>query len=148
MLVKKNTTAKSDEITQPNKLNKLVKKPAKEENNALPATKSPTCSLGTVACSTPSLFSATKTEKNLKTVIVIKYDVGFNNELSIRGNFANLSWEKGSPLKNVSKDEWVWETSLPFSDGEFKVLINDQKFESGENHKVKSGTNNAYKPRF
>jgi hypothetical protein len=59
-----------------------------------------------------------------KTRVVVKYDVGFNNAIYIRGNGANLSWDKGILLKNVKPDEWVWETDLAFTKCEFKVMIN------------------------
>ncbi len=82
------------------------------------------------------------------TQIVVKYDVGMNNTLSIRGNGAGLSWDRGVPLKNVGPDEWVWETNAPFSDCEFKVLINDQSFECGENHHLGPGAKLQYTPSF
>lgn len=83
-----------------------------------------------------------------KTRITIKYDVGFSNSLYLRGKGANLSWDRGVPLKNVKNDEWVWETDAPFNTCEFKVLINDQRFEEGENHPLNPGGNISYTPRF
>ncbi|CUI17525.1 hypothetical protein PNK_1920 [Candidatus Protochlamydia naegleriophila] len=83
-----------------------------------------------------------------KTRIIIKYDVGFNNQLYIRGKGAHLSWEKGQPLKNVKADEWVWETEAQFSQCEFKVLINDADYESGENHLINCGSSVIYTPHF
>ncbi|MGE0670457.1 MAG: hypothetical protein AB7H48_00490 [Parachlamydiales bacterium] len=80
--------------------------------------------------------------------IVVKYDVGFNNTLSIRGNGAGLSWDRGAPLKNIGPDEWVWETSAPFTDCEFKVLINDQNYECGENHHLGPSSKFQYTPSF
>jgi len=83
-----------------------------------------------------------------KSRIKIKYDVGFNNALYIRGAGGKLSWDKGQKLQNVGKDEWVWEIDLPSEGCEFKVLINDQKFEVGENHHLAGGTVVQYTPRF
>ncbi len=80
--------------------------------------------------------------------IVVKYDVGFNNALSIRGCGAGLSWDLGAPLKNVGPDEWVWETNTPFTDCEFKVLINDQNYECGENHHLGPSSKFQYTPTF
>lgn len=80
--------------------------------------------------------------------IVVKYDVGFNNTLSIRGNGAGLSWDRGAPLKNIGPDEWVWETNAPFTDCEFKVLINDQNYECGENHHLSPSSKFQYTPSF
>lgn len=80
--------------------------------------------------------------------IVVKYNAGFNNFLSIRGSSAGLSWDKGTPLKNVGPDEWIWETRAPFTDCEFKVLINDENYECGENHWIKPGAKVQYTPNF
>lgn len=83
-----------------------------------------------------------------KTRITVKYDVGFNNHLFIRGKGAGLSWEKGIPLKNVKADEWVWESDAPFNQGEFKILINDKHYETGENHQLPHGASITYTPHF
>ena len=80
--------------------------------------------------------------------IVIRYNVGFKNNLFIRGKGAGLSWEHGVQLKNVGPDEWVWETNMPFNDCEFKVLINDKQYEAVENHHVHTGNTIQYTPKF
>lgn len=87
-------------------------------------------------------------KKGQKTRVTIKYDVGFKNQIYIRGKGANLSWEKGQPLKNVKADEWVWETDVPFSNCEFKVLINDRNYETGNNHFIAQGSSILYTPYF
>jgi hypothetical protein len=87
-------------------------------------------------------------KKGGKTRITIKYDVGFNNQLSIRGKGGNLSWDKGIPLKNIKADEWVWETSQLFSELYFKVLINDKQYEAGDNHQATCGSLVSYTPQF
>lgn len=93
---------------------------------------------------------ASQTPKNnpSKTVITIKYDIGFSNQFFIRGEGANLSWDKGQLLANVKPDEWVWETTAHFDQCEFKILINDQVFENGENHFVHEGASIQYTPSF
>lgn len=83
-----------------------------------------------------------------KTRVTIKYDVGFSNQLYIRGKGANLSWEKGVLLVNTKPDEWVWETDANFNQCEFKVLINDQNYENGENHLLNAGATLLYSPSF
>lgn len=82
------------------------------------------------------------------TKVTIKYDVGFSNNLYVRGKGANLSWDRGVPLKNTRADEWVWETDAPFSECDFKVLINDQNYEQGENHHINQGGQLTYTPNF
>lgn len=83
-----------------------------------------------------------------KTRITVKYDAGFPNQLYIRGKGANLSWDKGQPLKNLRADEWVWETDAHFTNCEFKILINDRVYENGDNHHLNAGSNLLYTPNF
>lgn len=90
-----------------------------------------------------------KIEKKKKaTRITIRYDAGPNNNLYIRGEGAGLSWDHGVLLKNIGPDEWIWETSLPFNECEFKVVLNDQQYEVGENHHLDSGIWLQYSPHF
>ncbi|MBA3816709.1 MAG: hypothetical protein H0X29_09385 [Parachlamydiaceae bacterium] len=86
--------------------------------------------------------------KGPKTRIVIKFDVGFKNSITIRGKGAGLSWDRGLSLKNTKADEWMWETETPFTTGEFKVLINDTRYELGENHTLRCGASIHYAPKF
>jgi hypothetical protein len=83
-----------------------------------------------------------------KTRVTIKYDAGFPNQLYIRGKGANLSWDKGQPLKNIKPDEWIWETDTHFTHCEFKILINDRVYENGENHLLNAGSSLVYTPHF
>ena len=87
-------------------------------------------------------------KKGPKTRIVVRYNVGFDNHLTLRGKGANLSWDKGTPLKNVKHDEWLWETETSFNTCEFKVLINDSHYEIGENHPISCGASIQYTPKF
>lgn len=94
------------------------------------------------------LYSTDKKGTPARTRITVKYDVGFSNQLYIRGKGANLSWDKGQPLKNVKPDEWVWETDAHFTNCEFKILINDRVYENGDNHHLNTGSNLLYTPHF
>lgn len=87
-------------------------------------------------------------QTSAKTRVIVKYDVGFPNHLTIRGKGANLSWDKGQPLKNLHRDEWVWETDQSFQQCEFKVLINDASYEVGSNHSLPAGSCVTYTPHF
>lgn len=67
----------------------------------------------------------------------------------LRGEgLSSLSWEKGIPLQRLKPDEWIFETEELFSGGEFKVLINDQTYELGDNHSLYPGASIRIKPRF
>jgi hypothetical protein len=82
------------------------------------------------------------------TKVTVLCDAGFPNNLFIRGHGANLNWEKGQLLKNVSKNEWVWETDTCTTHCEFKILINDCHYEKGENHHLKAGNCMHFIPHF
>ncbi len=83
------------------------------------------------------------------TKIVVKCDCGFSNALFIRGQgIPGLSWDRGVPLKCTKADEWVWETTKPFKNAEFKILLNDKEYESGENHACNCGKSCRIKPAF
>jgi hypothetical protein len=94
----------------------------------------------------------TKKEKNMMkdhgARIMVRYDVGMNNALYIRGQGPGLNWEKGMVMKNAGPDVWIWETDSNCNNCEFKVLINDKVYEEGANHRLATGKTLQYSPRF
>ena len=82
------------------------------------------------------------------THLKIIYNVGYPNNLFIRGQGAGLSWEKGIALKNINENEWIWETNEIFPVCHFKLLINDVHFENGDNHEIRCGSTMEYAPTF
>lgn len=87
--------------------------------------------------------------KNGATKIVAHFDCGFPNTLFIRGEgISTLNWDKGSPMKNVGANEWVWESDRPFSTMQFKLLINDSWYEQGNNHSIAYGQTVDFSPKF
>ncbi len=83
------------------------------------------------------------------TKLIVHFDCGFSNTLYIRGNgCASLSWEKGTPLFNIKEDQWVWETDETFDAIFFKILINDDIFEFGDDHQLICGDTMEFTPRF
>ena len=88
------------------------------------------------------------TKKALKTSIIARVDVGFGNQLYIRGTGADLSWEKGLPLVNVSAYEWAFATTKAKSDVVFKFLINDELWAEGDNIIVAKGATSISSPVF
>lgn len=129
----------------------MTKKPqmAKNEPSKAPAIKQESLPAArTTPSSNITPAKAANTIKASMTRVVVKYDIGFSNTMYIRGKGANLSWDKGIPLKNTKNDEWVWETDLNFSNAEFKVLINDKIYEAGYNHTLQSGSTLEYTPQF
>ncbi len=75
-----------------------------------------------------------KAGKSIKaTIIIAKVDVGFGNQLYIRGEGNGLSWEQGTPMTNIASDQWAWTTNKGKDDLSFKFLINDEKWSLGYN---------------
>src|ERR1700722_11819346 len=97
---------------------------------------------------TNTIHLDSKKAANKVSRVVIRYDVGFNNNLFIRGSGANLSWDKGIAMQNIGPDEWAGETDKPFNSCEFKILINDSQYEQGDNHLLVFGDRLEYTPFF
>jgi hypothetical protein len=133
----------------------MIKKTAKT-SSASPKT---SCSSSKTGCaqatSQKGSYSSTvmqglqQKNKQMKTRIVANYDCGFPNTLFIRGEgVSTLSWNKGVPMKNTGSNQWVWESERPFTHCEFKVLVNDNYYEMGENHKINFGQDYSINPQF
>lgn len=82
------------------------------------------------------------------TTVIAKIDAGFGNELFIRGSAGGLSWDAGTLMKNVSTDEWVWQSESVSDEVEFKILINDSQWSIGPNAIAFSGTTLVIEPLF
>lgn len=95
-----------------------------------------------------AIYEKNGSRRGSQAKVIVKYDAGFKNTLFVRGQGANLSWDKGVPLKNVKADEWIWEPETSFADCEFKILINDVSYEEGENHRLRKGMKIQFTPHF
>lgn len=85
----------------------------------------------------------------MKTRVVVQLDSKEGREVYLRGEgLPSLSWEKGVEMKRERSDEWVFETDELFATGSFKVLINDQTYELGENHTLYPGASIRINPKF
>ncbi len=83
------------------------------------------------------------------TVVVAKYDVGYGNNLCIRGDGAGLQWEAGVLMKNVENDVWVWTTNEAIEGSvKFKFLINDEIWCVGEDLSAPAGETTTLSPIF
>lgn len=81
------------------------------------------------------------------TTIEAKIDVGFGNELFVRGEGAGLSWEHGTPLKCV--DPQTWQLSVEARDPlKFKLLLNDSVWMAGEDLVAPPGKRVEITPAF
>ncbi|MBL9206320.1 MAG: hypothetical protein JNN01_14610 [Opitutaceae bacterium] len=75
-------------------------------------------------------------------------DIGFGNQLFIRGEGAGLSWDSGLALECESDNRWS--LKLPSKDGPvtFKLLVNDLTWSAGENFQVAPGGTVVVTPVF
>ena len=90
----------------------------------------------------------TTAKKALKTSSIARGDVGFGNQLYVRGTGADRSWEKCLQLENVSSYEWAFATTKAKSDVAFKFLINDELWAEGDNIIVAEGATSISSPVF
>lgn len=86
--------------------------------------------------------------KKSLTVIKVKANIGWGNTIYIRGEGANLNWEEGIAMENISDDEWVWTSNHRCKSLTFKLLINDKIWSEGENYAVEKGGNVEVLPHF
>lgn len=82
------------------------------------------------------------------TRIIARVDVGFGNQLYIRGENGGLDWERGIQMENVSAYEWRFTTHYPAKSIEFKFLINDELWSEGGNLTVIAGKELISSPTF
>jgi predicted alpha/beta superfamily hydrolase len=74
------------------------------------------------------------------TTIRVRYDVGYGNRITLRGNKAPFSWTAGVNATWTTGNVWTYSWSNTVGDVELKPLINDTAWSVGANYKVKAGT--------
>jgi hypothetical protein len=82
------------------------------------------------------------------TKIVARVDVGYGNELYVRGEGAGLSWDKGKLMECIGSNEWVLTTDAAKTGVVFKFLINDSHWADGEDVTVSAGGTSISAPSF
>ena len=87
-------------------------------------------------------------EKIPETIISVKVDVGFGNQLFVRGEGPGLSWEKGVPAECVANDLWKIAVKNAAKPVKFKVLVNDATWSAGEDFAVEPGQSVTLTPGF
>jgi hypothetical protein len=91
--------------------------------------------------------TATKPTRTVSTTIEARIDVGFGNQLFVRGQGAGLSWERGVPLKNVDSSTWQW-TAAATDKLTFKLLLNDAVWAQGADVIAAPGQKVELTPNF
>ena len=82
------------------------------------------------------------------TKIRAQIDIGFGNELFIRGNAAGLSWDRGVQMNCVNNDMWTFTLVGVTSPVAFKFLVNDLTWSAGEDYVVQPGDDFTVQPTF
>jgi hypothetical protein len=98
--------------------------------------------------SQPAAPAVVAKPKGGRITIVANVDVGFGNALYVRGDEPFLHWGKGTALGNVAGNKWeivLTGIDKPF---EFKFLVNDTSWSSGENYTVSPGDTLTLAPSF
>lgn len=75
-------------------------------------------------------------------------DVGFGNQVFIRGVGAGLSWDKGIPLECRHPSTWIWSSPEIADKVVFKLLLNDTVWSLGEDHVAEAGKPVRVTPLF
>lgn len=110
-----------------------VKKAAKKATKTATKKAPKTVAKKTVKKAVKKAAKPAKKKIATKTTIAARVDVGFGNNLYIRGEGAGLSWDVGILMRNLSPYEWAWETKSSDKPIEYKLLINDELWANGEN---------------
>jgi hypothetical protein len=84
------------------------------------------------------------------TKIIAEADIGFGNTLYIRGAGCGLSWDKGVAMRNRDAKFWVFECDKCKGKGDFeyKFLINDNVWSTGDNFVANFCKKNIAAPAF
>jgi len=82
------------------------------------------------------------------TTITAKVDVGFGNNLAVRGEGQGLSWDQGQPMTCMDGSTWVWSGRAASEPVKFKLLINDQLWCRGQDLEVAAGRQIEVVPAF
>lgn len=135
----KKTAAKTAKKAAKKAVKKTVAKKAAPVKKAAPAKKAAPVKK-TAAVKTPRPKPTTR--------IIARVDVRFGNSLFIRGEGGGLSWTEGSPMENISTDEWKWETEEADSGIVFKFLVNDEIWSNGDDQTVAAGSTSISTPGF
>lgn len=80
--------------------------------------------------------------------ITVQLDVGFGNQLFIRGEGAGLSWTSGVQLECAYDDQWTIKLTPVYGTVTFKLLLNDLIWSLGENFAAEPGANLVLMPEF
>jgi hypothetical protein len=123
--------------------------PAPKPISPAPATKSTVApKIKKPAAPSPAAPAVVAKPKGARVTITAAIDVGFGNSLFVRGDEPALSWSKGLALGSVAPDKWeivLTGIDKPF---QFKFLLNNQAWSTGDNYAASPGDTLTLRPSF
>lgn len=99
------------------------------------------------AAKKPAAKKTVKKAATPLTTVIAKVDIGWGNNLYIRGSGGGLSWDKGLLMDCVDGD-WTWSTASATDGLVFKFIINDETWAEGEDLTVAAGGTSVSSPTF
>lgn len=84
----------------------------------------------------------------VRTGITVRFQTGPNEKLFIRGSGPYMSWNQGIALQKSGMDLWSFETRGNFQNFEYKILLDDLRWEQGSNHTAECGRREEIVPQF
>jgi len=133
--------------TKPTKktIKKVTPSPAVSSPAAVTIAATPTNGAPSKVTARPTKVAAPV--RSTSTIIEAKIDVGFGNQLFLRGQGSGLSWDRGIPLECV--DPKTWRLTFPAEEKLlFKLLLNDSVWAKGEDVAITPGQRVEITPAF
>ena len=93
-------------------------------------------------------FESAPGDTIVPTRILAQANLGTNQFSSIRGNVAPLSWDLGFPLQRIMPGQHRFVSTELTGNFEFKILIDDQTWQTGPNTSGTSGMDQIVTPTF
>ncbi|MBS0653464.1 MAG: hypothetical protein JSR39_08075 [Verrucomicrobia bacterium] len=93
---------------------------------------------GNISSPAPITQASVSNQPPFTARIVVKYEGNEGDKLYIRGTGPKMSWGPGIEMRKEGS-QWIYESTEPFETFEFKMMLNDQLWEAGENHTIVSG---------
>jgi hypothetical protein len=125
----------------------------KSKKTALVKVNTPAKKRRTSAAPTPATKPATPSATVVVgapvfTTITARIDIGFGNALYLRGEGADLSWDRGTLMNCIADNCWSLELPASTRPVIFKFLVNDLSWSAGQDYVVASGDTLALTPTF
>lgn len=121
----------------------------KSKKTALVKVNTPAKKRRTSPAPTPATPSATVVVgAPVFTTITARIDIGFGNALYLRGEGADLSWDRGTLMNCIADNCWSLELPASTRPVIFKFLVNDLSWSAGQDYVVASGDTLAITPTF